>query len=123
MSSIFQKIKMPLIVLILIIIIFYGYSLLSKKGIDTKNLISDTSSNPTTSQADQDFLNTLSKVQGIKIDTSIFSDQAFNSLTDDSQPIVPGQPGRTNPFAPIGVDSGSFSTTSAGTASTTDTGN
>ncbi len=51
------------------------------------------------------FLALLLNMQTIKLDQSIFSDAAFTSLKDYSTTIKPEEnPGRANPFAPIGVD-------------------
>lgn len=51
-----------------------------------------------------EFLNTLSSVRGITIDTSIFQDPAFLFLKD--HPVILGSDtiGRPNPFAPLGSD-------------------
>jgi hypothetical protein len=55
----------------------------------------------------QDFLSVLLSVQSIKLDVSLFSSKAFAILQDFNRPIPPDQdPGRRNPFAPIGVDGG-----------------
>ncbi len=51
------------------------------------------------------FLALLLNMRTIKLDQSIFSDAAFTSLKDFSTTITPeANPGRANPFAPIGVD-------------------
>ncbi len=53
----------------------------------------------------QNFLSLLLSVQSIKLDDSIFQDQAFQVLQDFNRPIPPDpNPGRTDPFAPIGSD-------------------
>jgi predicted permease len=53
----------------------------------------------------QDFLSLLLNVRNIKLDDTIFSDSAFNSLRDSSIVLVPdGNEGRPNPFAPLGTD-------------------
>lgn len=53
----------------------------------------------------QDFLTFLLSVKNIKLDASIFSDNAFNNLHDSTIILVPeGNEGRPNPFAPIGTD-------------------
>jgi hypothetical protein len=50
---------------------------------------------------DTAFLYTLTSLTKIKIDTSLFTDTAFNLLTDNTVVLEPGTPGRPNPFAPI----------------------
>ncbi|MDB5189028.1 MAG: hypothetical protein JWM92_626 [Candidatus Nomurabacteria bacterium] len=52
------------------------------------------------------FSNVLSGINGITLDTSIFSNSGYKALRDN--PVVLGTAtiGRQNPFAPIGTDSG-----------------
>ena len=53
----------------------------------------------------KDFLNLLLNVKNIKLDDSIFADNAFNSLRDSSIVLTPdGNEGRPNPFAPLGSE-------------------
>lgn len=53
----------------------------------------------------QDFLTLLLSVQSIRLDDSIFKSKAFESLQDFNRPIPPDtNPGRPNPFAPLGSD-------------------
>ena len=57
------------------------------------------------SSVQQEFLPILLNVKSIKLDDSIFSDPAFQSLRDSSIVLVQdGNEGRPNPFAPIGFD-------------------
>ena len=113
MSNILQKIKIPVIILAVIVILFFGYSYLTKDNGNTTGLVSDSSSNPATSQADQDFLKLLLKIQNVRIDPAVFSNPVFLSLQDDGLPILDQPEGRPNPFAPIGNDSGTVSTTTS----------
>ncbi len=51
------------------------------------------------------FLSLLLNMRTIKLDQSLFTDPAFSSLRDFSTTINPeSNPGRENPFAPIGID-------------------
>lgn len=60
----------------------------------------------------KDFLVLLSSVKNIKLDDTIFSDQAFNSLHDSSITLIPdGTEGRPNPFAQFGNESLPLNTT------------
>src|SRR6185436_9117107 len=53
----------------------------------------------------REFLSLLLSVKSIKLNDSIFSDQAFMSLHDSSITLIPdGNEGRPNPFAPLGTD-------------------
>ena len=51
---------------------------------------------------EKDLVATLLALRAVKLDASLFSDQAFISLKDFSTQIVPEPVGRPNPFAPIG---------------------
>ncbi len=52
-----------------------------------------------------DFLAILLNVKNLKLDDKIFSDPAFQSLTDSSITLIQdGNEGRANPFAPLGSD-------------------
>ncbi len=59
------------------------------------------SSDAASSPLSQDVLATLSNLNTIKLDNSIFSDPVFNSLTDYGVVIPPETAGRRNPFAPL----------------------
>jgi hypothetical protein len=51
------------------------------------------------------FLSTLLAIQGIKLNTDLFSNQSFGLLADNTYELIqPGNEGRPNPFAPIGSD-------------------
>ncbi len=52
------------------------------------------------------FLSLLLSVKSVRLDDSIFSEAAWSSLNDSSVVLNPvsGDEGRSNPFAPIGVD-------------------
>ena len=55
--------------------------------------------------ASNEFLTLLLSVQSIKLDDSLFAKPAFTTLQDLSRPINPDtNPGRKNPFAPLGAD-------------------
>ena len=54
--------------------------------------------------SDISFLTSLVSLKKITIDTTIFTNQSFNSLRNNSVELVPVSPGRQNPFAPIGND-------------------
>ena len=59
----------------------------------------------------QQFLSQLSNIDSIKIDDKIVTNPVFLVLQDLSNPIVPDtNPGRVNPFAPLGADSAAVST-------------
>ncbi len=58
-----------------------------------------------TAAISEDFITLLLNVKSIKLDDTIFSDQAFISLRDSSITLTQtGDEGRPNPFAPIGSE-------------------
>ena len=62
-------------------------------------------SGSTDSSITQSFLTLLLSVNNIKLDDTIFSDSAFQSLHDSSITLTPDTTtGRVNPFAPLGTD-------------------
>ncbi|MEK7471563.1 MAG: hypothetical protein AAB623_02865 [Patescibacteria group bacterium] len=65
----------------------------------------NTSTSNTNSFISKDFLVLVSNIKNIKLNDSIFSDPAFNSLHDSSITLTPdGTEGRPNPFAQFGND-------------------
>ena len=78
-------------------------SALQSSGVQTGGANSPLSVNDTA--ISDKFLTLLLNMKTIKLDQSIFSDVAFTSLRDFSTTIAPEtNPGRANPFAPIGFD-------------------
>jgi len=74
-------------------------SLVSSNG---QSPVSGFSSNGETSSVDLSFVNTLTSLTTITINTSLFSDQSFNSLKDNTVKLETNViTGRVNPFAPI----------------------
>lgn len=53
--------------------------------------------------ASQSLLTTLSNLRTMRLDTTIFEDPLFRSLSDFGVTIPPEPVGRRNPFAPTGV--------------------
>ncbi len=106
------KIKNIVIFIVIGIILVFIYFYFVKPSSTGDNLVSAT---PATGidgvvSADEetvarDFLTLLLNVKNIKLDDTIFSDNAFTSLRDSSITLTSdGAEGRPNPFAPIGVE-------------------
>jgi hypothetical protein len=94
-------------ILVALIIIYFGF--VRKPANNTPDLTSSADvSNPASDAAanvSDSFLSTLLNVQSIKLDDSVFSDPAFATLRDSTIILIPdSNPGRSNPFAPIGSD-------------------
>ena len=111
-----SKIKNIIIFIVIATLIILAYVFLIKKSPEEQNLISSlpASNNivlPTANVLDQnsliaqDLLSVLLSVKSIKLDDTIFSDEAFINLKDSSISLNPlGDEGRPNPFAPIGFE-------------------
>lgn len=99
--------KKGLIFLVIIILVVVGYSMFAG---DPK-IETSLSSTPavgvdeTISADTQVVLALLQSVSNISLDTSIFDRQSYLALEDQNKILLPDlNPGRDNPFAPIGVD-------------------
>jgi len=115
MTSLIKKIIISAVIIVALVLVYIFFI---KKAPDPGNLTSSTSSptglaalSPTNTTGAQDatvdteFLSILLSVKNIKLNDSIFSDKAFINLRDSSIVLTPdGTEGRTNPFAPIGLD-------------------
>ncbi|HEV7449021.1 MAG TPA: hypothetical protein VGP13_00570 [Candidatus Paceibacterota bacterium] len=81
------------------------------------------STDQNTSPVSQEILTTLGSLRVIKLDSSVFEDPLFLSLSDFGVSIPPAAAGRRNPFAPVGTGGASTgaaaSTTVSKTASST----
>lgn len=113
-----SKTKTILLILLILIAGFFVYSYISK----TPDPIGTLSTAPSAGQGaagsavGNDFLAILLNIKKIKLDNTILNRDSFTSLQDFTKIIPPeSNPGRPNPFAPIGSDAASstvFPTTS-----------
>ncbi len=83
-----------------VVLVGGGWYLLSNSSpSSTPDLIA---TGPSTSSSDnQQLVTTLNELRAVKLDNSIFSNPAFQSLQDFTTPITPEPVGRPNPFAPL----------------------
>ena len=58
-------------------------------------------------------------MQAVKLDDSIFANPIFQNLKDNTVSFSPQASGRPNPFAPIGVDSQTGTTSTASSSGPT----
>ncbi len=63
----------------------------------------------------QEILTTLGNLRTIRLDSSVFADPLFISLSDFGVTIPPAAAGRRNPFAPVGAGGGTVTTPAATT--------
>ncbi len=100
MMNFLTRFRGVLIGVIILGVAFFAYSYFFAKPAEP--LLSAQAVSTTTS-VDQDLISLLLELKSIRLDDSIFSDPAFNSLQDFSQELVQEPIGRMNPFAPLGV--------------------
>lgn len=99
----FKNNKIILLTL-LAIVGFAAYHYMFKKEpvLDGDTLVVDTPGGANgEDMVGKELLITLSKLKSLTLDDSFFNDSIFVSLTDFSNPIIPQEVGRSNPFSPI----------------------
>ncbi|MEI6400355.1 MAG: hypothetical protein WCO58_02440 [bacterium] len=99
---------------IIAIIVFLaggGYLAYFYFGINQSNVSSgEAAPSASTEEINQKFVQSLAGISTIVLDKNIFSNPAFASLVDYSNPLVPEPTiGRNDPFLPIGSDDTSVS--------------
>lgn len=85
---------------------------------NSPNIDSPISPNNDKISKDTAFLATLTSLNKLHIDTSIFSSQSFNLLKDNTVILEPAVPGRPNPFAPINSENSTIIETPVSTVTT-----
>lgn len=109
-----SKIKNAIIFLGIGAVLVGGYLLFGRSKAPEPDLVSSSGINAITNEGElssedseiaRELLGVLLNVKSIRLEDSIFNDEAFMSLRDSSILLVPdGNEGRPNPFAPIGSD-------------------
>lgn len=97
MKEIFQKLKLPLIIVAVLVGGFIVYNSFIKAPASTALL--QTNGGVATSTPGQNFLPLLVQIQGVTLDQRLFLDPVFRALIDFTQPIVPESVGKQNPFS------------------------
>jgi hypothetical protein len=100
MSELFQKLKLPIIILAVLVAGYILYGSFTKKPAQTAILAAGNKSVASTTP-DKDFLPLLLQIQGVSLDQKIFIDPVFRALVDWSQQIVPESVGKQNPFSGV----------------------
>jgi hypothetical protein len=93
-----NKKNIIIIIIFIAIIGFIGFYLF-KSPVDNGILTADVKTGRTDDA--QLIYNLLQKMSKVKLDDSIFSNQIFQGLKDNSIEVLPQETGRSNPFAPI----------------------
>jgi hypothetical protein len=94
------KKNMPIVLGILVVILGLVVYLNFFSGNSSEALLA--SSADTNSPVSQELLTVLTNLHTIRLDNSIFSSPAFQSLTSFGVELPPEAVGRRNPFLPIG---------------------
>ncbi len=119
MNKTLKKIIIAVVILVLIVV---GASFFSGEGGNTTNPLQSlgsgtsgsplatnagavTAGNTNTDEINREFISILLNLESINLSDDIFSEPAFVALVDNTVRLnQPGNEGRPNPFAPIGVD-------------------
>jgi|GEM_PF-2581658 hypothetical protein len=94
-----KKYRKIIIFVLVVILSFVLYTIFLKPQTDQALL---QKSGPTeVDTVGQEIIDTLNRVQSIKVDKSVFNDPLYLRLRDDSRPINDQEKERENPFAPL----------------------
>jgi hypothetical protein len=93
--------KIPILLGVVLLAALYVYMAYFSSPTSATLTASDSSTS-----VSQDLLLQLQNLHTIKLDNSIFSEPAFQSLTDFGVTIPPEAVGRRNPFLPLGSSGG-----------------
>lgn len=97
MRQIFQKLKIPIIILAIMFAGFIGYNTFVKQPTQTSLL--KVTNQAGASGPESNFLPILLEVQNVTLDENLFLDPVFRALVDFGQQIVPESLGKMNPFS------------------------
>ncbi len=97
-----KRYKGTLIGLFLLVGLFFVYTQFIQGTSNDPLLTSNKVAGVDGTQAGQEIIQILREIKKINLDTSIFENESFTSLTDYRTIINPQPVGRENPFEPIG---------------------
>ncbi len=108
------KLKKIIIIIVIAALVFFVYAIFFKKDPTGETLINTGQGLSAEAQAiGTQISQGLLRLEQIKLDKSIFTNELYLSLVDRSEPIIDEPIGRPNPFAPIGDISALTAVTSA----------
>ena len=93
--------KNIIIVVIVVAAAFFVYSTVIKTDVDEAVLVSERVEDSEASKEVGGLIEILRDLKRLKLDTTIFADEAFLKLRDFSVIVAPQPQGRENPFAPL----------------------
>ena len=86
-------------IIVAVVVVVGGYFAYNTGGSD--ELLTTTTAATPTSQVSKELLSILANLKSISLDTSIFTDEVFISLSDFGTTIPLAPVGRENPFEPL----------------------
>jgi len=86
---------------ILIILLVLGYFLYKQFSVDDNSTVVVTETNEGVAAIGADIAILLNQINELQIDSELFTDPAYQSLTDLTNVITPIPQGKKNPFAPF----------------------
>ena len=99
--------KKNILILIIVVVCFGIVFIYLTRNNNTDNTSSLSTDNSAVPSADAQYVYTLlQRMSAVKLDDAIFASDAFKSLIDNTIVLTPQDTGRTNPFSPIGADTG-----------------
>jgi len=101
--DILKQNKMLFIALAVVIVLFIGYGFIGG-GTPARTSLTKTYLKGGSSPIEQETLRLLRNIESVELNSAVFSDPAFAVLRDFSRSIVNEERGRSNPFAPLGMD-------------------
>lgn len=98
------KNKKALLIIIFALVLFGAIYFFFFRSGEPQALVLDEFGNPVQATVvGQDLIVLLSEIQSIRLDSQLFDNPAFRSLTDYSVELISEPQGRANPFAEIGT--------------------
>lgn len=96
-----KSFKITIIVVVVLMAVFGYWQYSKNNSSDEKESLSTGTVSSANVEGSQIIINTLNRLEKIKIDKNFFDDRVFKSLTDFSHELVPEPIGRPNPFSPL----------------------
>jgi len=97
--------KNIILVVVVTILIFIGYTIFFGKDKNTPSLVAESQDPALGSEDGKVILNLLLNLKSLKLEAAVFDRTSFLSLIDFGQEIPDRPKGRDNPFAPLGKGS------------------
>ena len=97
-----SKLKKIIIGVVVVGIIFVVYTIFFKADPEAESFIAVNQKGDGSQILGQEIIKAINQIKSLDLETSVFDDPVLKNLRDQSEEIIPEQPGRNNPFAPLG---------------------